>query len=112
MGADCAAGGTADALRDAIGVELDPVDRTFREHYLVAARGKLDKAELAAAQSEWRALTLEQALSVALEDPMILASGRLDQRPRQRDRGTAQVIRAKFGLCADHAQPECTRRKV
>ena len=60
--------GAAEALRDAIGFELEPADRAFRERYLAEVRERLGEAGLEAALAEGRALTLEQAVRKALED--------------------------------------------
>jgi non-specific serine/threonine protein kinase len=59
--------GAAEALREAIDVPRPPADRPDLERSLVALRAGLDERALAAAWAEGRALTLEQAVAVALE---------------------------------------------
>jgi non-specific serine/threonine protein kinase len=59
--------GAAEALRDAIGYELERADRAIRERYLAEAHEQLGEAGLEAALAKGRALTLEQALEYALE---------------------------------------------
>jgi hypothetical protein len=61
--------GVAEALRDAIGCELDPTDRAFRERYLAQVHGQLGEARLAEVAAEGQAMTLEQAVCTALEEP-------------------------------------------
>jgi predicted ATPase/serine/threonine protein kinase len=59
--------GAADVVREGVGVELDPTDRADRDRYLADARAAMGEAEFKAAMAEGRALTLEQAVSEALE---------------------------------------------
>jgi non-specific serine/threonine protein kinase len=59
--------GAAEALREAIGYELDPADRAFRDRYLQEVRERLGEAGLEAALGDGRALTSEQAVSIALD---------------------------------------------
>jgi non-specific serine/threonine protein kinase len=58
--------GAAQALRDAIGYELEPVDLAFRDSYMAEARGHLGHAAFEAALAEGRAMTQEQAVDYAL----------------------------------------------
>jgi predicted ATPase/Tfp pilus assembly protein PilF len=60
--------GAAQGLRDAIGYELEPIDRAFRERYVAEVREQLGEAALEAALAEGRALTLEQAIAYVQED--------------------------------------------
>jgi non-specific serine/threonine protein kinase len=53
--------GAADALRDAIGAKLAPIDDLFRERYLAEVRRALDETTFDAAWRAGRELTLEQA---------------------------------------------------
>jgi predicted ATPase/DNA-binding SARP family transcriptional activator len=61
--------GAAAAVRDAIGAPHWPVDRAEYECCLAAVRSTLDEAAFAAAWAAGRALTLEQAVADALEEP-------------------------------------------
>jgi non-specific serine/threonine protein kinase len=60
--------GAAQAIRDAIGYELERTDREARERYLRDVRAALGDAAFDAAHTEGRAMTLEQAVSAALEE--------------------------------------------
>jgi non-specific serine/threonine protein kinase len=59
--------GAAEALREAIGSELDAVDRAFRERSQAELRAALGEAALEAALAEGRAATLERMIEYALE---------------------------------------------
>jgi predicted ATPase/serine/threonine protein kinase len=63
--------GAADALREAIGYEMEPADRAFRERYLREVREYLSEADLEAALAEGRAMTPEQAIEYALSTRLI-----------------------------------------
>jgi predicted ATPase/DNA-binding SARP family transcriptional activator/DNA-binding CsgD family transcriptional regulator len=58
--------GAADALRDAIGAPLAPVDRSDYEHNLAAARSQLDEAAWETVWVEGQAMTIEEAVEFAL----------------------------------------------
>ena len=60
--------GAAAELRTVIGWPRPPVDRSYYESLLAAARTQLDEATFATAWAEGRAMTLEQAIADALED--------------------------------------------
>jgi tetratricopeptide (TPR) repeat protein len=60
--------GTADALRAALGAPLPPRERARREQAVAALRDALGEAAFAAAWAEGRALSLEDAVALALED--------------------------------------------
>jgi predicted ATPase/tetratricopeptide (TPR) repeat protein len=60
----CAA---AAALRDAIGAPLWPVERARYDRTVAAARAQLDEGAFAAAWEEGRALSMEDAVTLALE---------------------------------------------
>ena len=61
--------GSAEALREAIGAPLPPVERADYERDVAAARSQLDEAAFATAWAAGQALTLEQAIAYALEGP-------------------------------------------
>ncbi len=58
--------GAAEAVREAIGAPLLPIDRAYYERALAMARAALDGATWTAAWSTGRALPLEQAVAYAL----------------------------------------------
>jgi predicted ATPase/tRNA A-37 threonylcarbamoyl transferase component Bud32 len=58
--------GAAQALRDSIGYELEPVDFAFREDYLTEACEQLGEAAFDAAFEEGRVMPLERAVEYAL----------------------------------------------
>jgi non-specific serine/threonine protein kinase len=58
--------GAAEALREEIGYELEPVDQAFRVRYLVEAREHLGEAALETIMAAGRAMTFEQAIEYAL----------------------------------------------
>lgn len=60
--------GAAGALRDDIDAPLPPKDEAARERALVALRGELGEARLAAAVDIGRALTTDAAVSLVLDD--------------------------------------------
>jgi non-specific serine/threonine protein kinase len=61
--------GAAQALRDVNGSEVEPADCAFRERYLAEVRTQLGDVGYEAATAEGRALSLEQAVRLALEAP-------------------------------------------
>jgi tetratricopeptide (TPR) repeat protein len=60
--------GAAAALRASIGSAIDPVDQANYERNRKSLRAKLGKERFEAARDEGRALTVEQAVTYALED--------------------------------------------
>ncbi len=62
--------GTAEALRDALGVPVPPVERAGYERSLSAARVHLGERAFAAAWAQGRAMTPEQALAAQGQKPM------------------------------------------
>jgi predicted ATPase/transcriptional regulator with XRE-family HTH domain len=60
--------GAADAIREAIGAPLLPVDRRAHEHDLVVVRAHLAEEAFVQVWAEGRAMSLEQAASYALTD--------------------------------------------
>jgi predicted ATPase len=61
--------GAAEALREVLGAPLTPSDRAEYDRYVAAARAALDEAAFAAAWAEGRALPLDQAIAIALDEP-------------------------------------------
>jgi predicted ATPase/class 3 adenylate cyclase/Tfp pilus assembly protein PilF len=59
--------GAAEALREKIGVPLSPADRPTYDRTVAAARAQLDASAFTTAWTAGRALTMEQAVSEALE---------------------------------------------
>ncbi|MBI3659129.1 tetratricopeptide repeat protein [Candidatus Acetothermia bacterium] len=59
--------GAAEALREAIGAPLPPSDRTDYDRQVAATRAKLGDETFAAAWTQGRAMTLEQAVEYALK---------------------------------------------
>jgi DNA-binding CsgD family transcriptional regulator len=62
--------GTAEALRDALGVPVPPVERAGYERSLSAARVHLGERAFAAAWAQGRAMTPEQALAAQGQKPI------------------------------------------
>jgi tetratricopeptide (TPR) repeat protein len=60
--------GAAEALRQASQAPMGAPDRADYEHFVAAARAGLDEASFAAAWAQGRAMTLEQAVTYALEE--------------------------------------------
>jgi tetratricopeptide (TPR) repeat protein len=58
--------GAAEALRAAVGSELEPADRVMRARYLAAVRERLGEEALGTALGEGRALAHEAAVELAL----------------------------------------------
>jgi tetratricopeptide (TPR) repeat protein len=61
--------GAAQALREAIGSPLTPSERTRQDQRLAETRSLMGEEAFAAACSEGRAMTLEQAIVYALQEP-------------------------------------------
>jgi non-specific serine/threonine protein kinase len=61
--------GAAAALREAHGLHLPALLRARSEGYAAAARAQVGEAAFAAAWAAGRAMTLEQAVADALEEP-------------------------------------------
>jgi uncharacterized protein (DUF2236 family) len=61
--------GAVESLLEAIGMagRMDPSDQKELDHYVAAARGKLDEAAFAKAWAAGRAMTSEQAIAFALQ---------------------------------------------
>ncbi len=60
--------GAAEALREAIGAILSPLERSYYEPHIVAARAPLDEEAWEAAWEEGRALTRAQAIEYAFSE--------------------------------------------
>ena len=60
--------GASEVLREAMGASLEPGDSALQEPYLAAARSKLDETSWQDAWAQGRAMTLEEAISYALEE--------------------------------------------
>ena len=61
--------GTAQTLREAIGSPMAPPDRPLVARAVAAARRSLGDDAFSTAWAEGRALTLEQAVAYALDEP-------------------------------------------
>jgi predicted ATPase/DNA-binding CsgD family transcriptional regulator len=61
--------GAAEALREAIGAGLVPVERHYYGPYITAARSQLDEPSWSAAWAEGRTMTPERAIEYALDQP-------------------------------------------
>jgi tetratricopeptide (TPR) repeat protein len=61
--------GAASLLRDALGSPVSSLDRVISERAEVAARSSLGEEPFAAAWAEGRAMTLEQVVAYALDEP-------------------------------------------
>jgi predicted ATPase/DNA-binding CsgD family transcriptional regulator len=61
--------GAAEALREAIGAGLVPVERYYYEPYITAARSQVDEASWTTAWAEGRTMTPEQGIEYALDRP-------------------------------------------
>ena len=72
--------GAAEALREAIGYDLEPVDRGVREGCLAELRERLGAEGLEAATAEGRALSLDEALDEALGHGTGSGSDRVDPK--------------------------------
>src|SRR5437016_4492331 len=60
--------GTAQALREAIGAPLPPVERAEHECHLAAARAALGEAAFTLAWMAGRAMSLDQAIDTAMQE--------------------------------------------
>jgi len=60
--------GTAEALREAIQVPIESIDRPDYERFVAMARAGLDDESFATAWAKGRAMTMEQAIAYALSD--------------------------------------------
>jgi tetratricopeptide (TPR) repeat protein len=60
--------GAADALREVTGCPWSRKERRLHEPYLAAARSRTDQATWEAAFTEGRSMTIEEAISYALEE--------------------------------------------
>jgi tetratricopeptide (TPR) repeat protein len=60
--------GAAEALHETVGTPTWPADRREHDRYQALLRSQLDEHDRAAAWSAGRALTMEQAIALALED--------------------------------------------
>jgi predicted ATPase len=60
--------GASEALPEAMGAPLEPGERALQEPYLAAARSQLDETSWQEAWAQGRAMTLEEAISYALEE--------------------------------------------
>ena len=58
--------GATEALRDAVGAPLSPVDRPDHDHKVAAARAQLDEASWKEAWAEGKAMSLKEAVEYAL----------------------------------------------
>jgi tetratricopeptide (TPR) repeat protein len=63
--------GAAESLRDAIGAPLPPADRLDYERVIDAARSRLDAPAFTAAWAAGRGLSLPDAITRALSDPLL-----------------------------------------
>jgi hypothetical protein len=61
--------GAAEALRETIGAVVGPSDRREYDRMVTAARTALGEEALTARWTEGRAMTLEQAVAYALDEP-------------------------------------------
>jgi len=60
--------GASEALPEAMGAPLEPGEMALQEPYLAAARSQLDETSWQEAWAQGRAMTLEEAISYALEE--------------------------------------------
>jgi tetratricopeptide (TPR) repeat protein len=61
--------GAAEVLRERLGIRLHPVDRADHDRDLATLRGRLGPQDFATARVSARAMTLEQAVAYALDEP-------------------------------------------
>src|SRR5207248_9721759 len=92
--------GAADALRDAIGVPIPPVERADYERSLSAARVHLGERAFAAAWTQGRAMTPEQALAAQGQKPTPLPIITISPPPTYPAGLTAREVEV-LGLLAD-----------
>ena len=81
--------GAAEALREAIGAPIVPVDRARYERAVAAARTQLDAAAWTRLRAEGRAMPLEEAIAYALE-------GERGRHADPRDQGHRHVSGAEL----------------
>ena len=62
--------GATETLREAIGAPMPPSERADYDRDVASARAQLDEATFATAWTEGRAMTLEQAIGIALDEVM------------------------------------------
>ena len=60
--------GASEVLREVMGTPPEPGESALQEPYLSAARSQLDETSWQEAWAEGRAMTLEEAISYALEE--------------------------------------------
>jgi hypothetical protein len=60
--------GAAAALRDAYHLPVPPIDQALRDRHIAALRAAMGEQSFAAAWAEGRAMSLDQAVRVALEE--------------------------------------------
>jgi tetratricopeptide (TPR) repeat protein len=60
--------GAAEAIREAIGYELERADRAFRDRYVAEARAELGEEAFASAVARGRAMTFDEAVRLAVEE--------------------------------------------
>jgi tetratricopeptide (TPR) repeat protein len=60
--------GAAESLLEVIARHMDPSDQKEFDHYVAVVRGQLDQETFAKAWAEGRAMTLEQAIELALRE--------------------------------------------
>jgi ATP/maltotriose-dependent transcriptional regulator MalT len=63
--------GAAEIQREAIGLQFSPVESSHYAPYVAAARARLEETSWEAELTEGRAMTLDQAIDYALEQPAI-----------------------------------------
>lgn len=89
--------GAAEALLEAIGGRLSPADRMEYDRHLAAVRAYLEPATFDAAWAEGRAMSLEQALALADQMPVL---------------APAKESKARYNPPADSNPADLTRREV
>jgi predicted ATPase/DNA-binding SARP family transcriptional activator len=65
--------GVAEAIREAIGAPLSPIDRPYHESDVARTRAQLSEAAFAFAWNEGNAMSLEEAIDLALDKKSLLA---------------------------------------
>jgi predicted ATPase/DNA-binding CsgD family transcriptional regulator len=91
--------GAAQGLREAVGYQKTPNERTVQEPYLVAARSRLDEAAWEAAFAEGRSMTLEEAVEYALSEEEPFTATLSSSRPEHPAGLTSREIEV-LGLVA------------
>lgn len=64
--------GATDALREAVGAPLPPIDRPDHDHKVAAARAQLDEQIWRTAWTEGQAMSLNEAVAYALKEADVL----------------------------------------